>query len=260
MTQGFWGSLAGQSLCGVPEAHSIHFPGWVGDKEGLSSPGGSISSPGSSKLASVSTRCSAEPQHHPHNVIPVGFCENKGQGNQDHGDKDLQFWVGGYVPRWEPHPTWAHSLPLVHMSYRETPPVGDKGHGSVSVLVNSPDHRDVLKRSSDPTQPEEEACWVLELRNAWNFLDKTQTLPPSLPPSCRKCSQLNPGGSHAQRHTRPTRRPPCARPLAPLQQLLTFWSPLPLSDPPLVFTPLVGTWGQVSKVHPIHHGLAAPPP
>lgn len=99
---------------------------------------------------------------------------------------------------------------------------------------------------------------MLELRNAWNFSDKTQTLPPSLPASCRKCSQLNPGGSPARHTARPAtalRAPP-----APLQQLLTFWSPLPLSDPPLVFTPLVGTWGQVCEVHPIHHGLAAPPP
>jgi hypothetical protein len=43
-------------------------------------------------------------------------------------------------------------------------------------------------------------------------------------------------------------------------QLFTSYSPLPLSDPSSVFTPLVGTCRQAPEVHPIHHALVASQP
>lgn len=45
------------------------------------------------------------------------------------------------------------------------------------------------------------------------LLYETHT-PPSLPPSFRKCLQLNPRGSHAQKHSLPS-CPPCTQPPPP---------------------------------------------
>lgn len=160
------------------------------------------------------------------------------------------------MPAHSPGGSPAPAGPIISFSPRWAPPVGETGHGRWRTPPPPPQTTEMCADVSRLLR------WrrgvpAAERRNAGTFVRDPST--PLPPPSFRKCSQLNPGGSaHRSTHSLPPARP--ARSPLSLQQLFTSWSPLPLSDPPSVFTPLVGTSGRVSEVRPIHHAssLSAP--
>lgn len=176
------------------------------------------------------------------NVIPLG------QGYVGSCGKNLRLRVRGHVPAHSPggtpHPTRGlfprpgELLLLGRQVVENASVLAENPHGS-------PDLRDVQQRPGGLLRPRSECAGCRGSEMPGTSLPDRNA--PGLPPSFRKCSQLNPRGSHAQKRTGPgpaSVRPPCTQPLSP-QQLFTSRSPLPLSDPPSVFTPSVGTSARV---------------
>lgn len=116
--------------------------------------------------------------------------------------------------RRKPHPRQGPSSPSCPGELGKASPVGETGRGEWFCLggglLSLPrPQRDGLKMSSEASKMEEGVCWVSELRNVQD------PKPPSPPSSSRKCLELNPGGSHTQKHTACPRVHPAHSPPSP---------------------------------------------